>query len=872
MRPRPAGAEERLNHLLRRSCALLALSVLALAPALGQEPVRVRLRPFRLAPDTGAAGLEQALKRLHTTGRLLQITAHPDDEDGGMLTYEARGRGVETMLLSLTRGDGGQNKTGSNLFDELGVLRSLELMESCRYYGVSLRFTRAADFGFSKSPQEAFQKWGRDVVLADMVRVIRTFRPDVVAAGWSGTPADGHGHHQAAGILAPEAVQAAADPTRFPEQIREGLQPWKVKKFYHRTRGAYDLRIDAGQVDPNLGTSYVQFGIEGYSHQASQNAQYFTAPSGASWRQYKRVFSDVPVPDVEEDFFQGLDTTWPGLAARAGAESAKVPGLQEALSGIAADVEEAVRTRAAGPILRGWERLRRLIAQVEAAPLSPAVRLDLLTHLRTKDAGFAEAARLALQLDGFAMRLDDGARIVPGETFTLVARLEVHGTEPVRLEDVTLHLPSGWQQSEVPGGADARERRYRITVPRTAEWTRPYWHRQDPERDALHEVTVPAYQTLPLPPPAVQATIRYRAAGGLGTMEVTGSAADEKRTPLAVLPAYSALFEHATRLVPLGRQSSFPAHVIVRGNVSGEAVVRLHAPEGWSVTPASQRVTFAQTGEEKSVAFQVTPASIAEARAELRAVVSAGGAEFSQGYSTVTRGDLTTFYYFQPSVQRIKVVRVVLPGKLAIGYVTGAGDDILPALQQLGLDVVAVSAEELARGDLSRYDTIVLGIRAYDTRDDVRRYNARLLEYVDRGGTLIVQNNFSTGDFNNGKYTPFPATLSRERVSDERSPVAILAPEDPVFRYPNRITAEDFEGWVQERGVNFMSSFDARYQPLLAANDPGEAPHPGGMLRARVGQGTYLYTGYAFFRQLPAGVPGAIRLYVNLLSAGHEPR
>jgi LmbE family N-acetylglucosaminyl deacetylase len=303
-----------------------------------QQPSPPSVRPERLPQDTGAPGLNQALKKLRTTARLLQITAHPDDEDGGMLTYQSRGQGAEVMLLTLTRGDGGQNKTGSNLFDELGVLRTLELVESDRYYGVKQRFTRVADFGFTKSAEETFEKWGgREVALADMVRVIRTFQPDVVAAGWSGTTRDGHGQHQAAGILTPEAVRAAADPKRFPEQLKEGLYPWQVKKLYSRTRGDdYTLRFEAGKVDPNLGTSYAQFGILGYSQQKSQNASYFPANPGPNYRSYKLVSSALPgAPKThEQDFFDGIDTTLPGLAGRLGAEGSKVSFLHRELTEI----------------------------------------------------------------------------------------------------------------------------------------------------------------------------------------------------------------------------------------------------------------------------------------------------------------------------------------------------------------------------------------------------------------------------------------------------------------------------------------------------------------------------------------------------------
>jgi LmbE family N-acetylglucosaminyl deacetylase len=305
-----------------------------------------QLRPERLPQDTGETGLNQALKKLKTTGRLMQTTAHPDDEDGALLAYMSRGRGVATMLFTLTRGDGGQNKTGSNLFDELGVLRTLELLESGRFYGAEQRFAHVADFGFSKDPQEAFQKWGKDVVLADMVRVIREFRPDVIAAGWSGTPNDGHGHHQASGLLTPEAVRLAADPTKYPE----AGPAWQVQKLYYRTRGDnYTVRVDAAQVDPNLGKSYAEFGVEGYSHQKSQNAEMFKLPSGPIWRSYRMVENTVGKKyepgEHENDFFDGIDTALPGIASRLGDEEKKVPFLRPALVEIDKLVDEAIRTR-----------------------------------------------------------------------------------------------------------------------------------------------------------------------------------------------------------------------------------------------------------------------------------------------------------------------------------------------------------------------------------------------------------------------------------------------------------------------------------------------------------------------------------------------
>lgn len=847
---------------------------------LAQQPAPPSTRPERLPQDTGAAGLNQALKKLKTTARLLQITAHPDDEDGGMLTYQSRGQGAKVMLLTLTRGDGGQNKTGSNLFDELGVLRTLELVESDRYYGVEQRFTRVADFGFTKSADETFQKWGgREVVLADMVRVIRTFRPDVVAAGWSGTARDGHGQHQAAGILTPEAVRAAADPKRFPEQVKEGLHPWQVKKLYSRTRGDdYTLRFEAGKVDPNLGTSYAQFGILGYSQQKSQNASYFPANPGPNYRSYKLVDSALPAAakTQEQDFFDGIDTTLPGLAGGLGAEESKVSFLRTDLKQIEANVDEAMSTRAAAPLLQGWERLRDVVARVEQSSLTPVAKQELLTHLRSKSEQFEEAAQLALGIGLHVTRPGGSQLIVPGERVQLNPAFEISGKTPVKLKRISLELPRGW--NPVPakdynvilkaGHQDFGE--LQLAVPTDAKLTRPYWHRDEPDKQNVHAIDDPEFLTLPFPPSPIKARAVYEVSGITGELNVFATAeASGKRTPLAVVPAFSVLMRHGSQVVPVGRKAAINADMLVRSNLDQkvDAVVRLKVPAGWKAEPALSRVTF-QPGEGKIVPFKVTPGDLQEKRSQVLAELSFANTIYSEGFSVVTRQDLDTSYYYQPAVQKVSVVRVELPKHLKVGYIMGAGDDILPALQQLGLDARLITPEELATGNLGQFNTIVLGIRAYDARDDARQYNQRLLEFVNQGGTLIVQYNSDREVFNSGNFGPFPLEINRQRVSVEDAPVEILAPADRLFNFPNKISASDFDGWIQERGLYFSTQWDEKYQPLLSTADPGEAPSQGGLLRAAHGKGTYIYTGYAFFRQIPAGVPGAIRLYVNLLSAG----
>ena len=399
-----------------RACArfrnLLTFVLLAVACAAAQVPSPwVDTKP--LAVDSGVTGLKFTLRRLHTTARLMHTTAHPDDEDGGMLTLESRGHGVTALQLTLNRGEGGQNKVGSNLLDELGILRTLELLGADRYYGVEQRFTRVADFGFSKTPEETFQKWGgHDPALGDMVRIIRTFRPDVICTRFQGAARDGHGNHQASGILTREAFRAAADPTKFPEQIREGLQPWQAKKLYMdnvRANEDWNVQLETSQDDPLLGESYVQFAFKGLQHQLSQGAGGWKLTEGRRTSYYKMIDSTLPGTPVnaehEKDFFDGVDTSLPALASRLGPDASKVPWLRSRLEEIAKLVDEASAAvekspQSAGkPLLNGLSKTRDLIAKVEASGLSAIEKADLLVELRTKQQQFEEAANLAYSLD-----------------------------------------------------------------------------------------------------------------------------------------------------------------------------------------------------------------------------------------------------------------------------------------------------------------------------------------------------------------------------------------------------------------------------------------------------------------------------------------
>jgi LmbE family N-acetylglucosaminyl deacetylase len=911
-----SAIQRHLSGRAGRAATAGLLIVFLCAVALAQVPSPwVDTKPLPI--DEGTTGLKLVMRQLHTTARLMHTVAHPDDEDGGMLTLEARGRGAVVLQLTLNRGEGGQNMIGADLGDELGVVRTLELLSADRYYGVEQRFTRVADFGFSKTPEETFEKWGgHDVALADMVRVIRTFRPDVICTRFQGNSRDGHGNHQASGILTREAFRAAADPTRFPEQIREGLQPWQAKKLYMdnvRANEDWNVQLETSQVDPLLGESYVQFAFKGLQHQLSQGAGTWHLTEGRRTSYYKLIDSVLPAVPVsnthEKDFFDGIDTSLPSLWYRMGPDQNKGAWVRVDLDWIQRTIDEATKAAdespkaAAVPLLRGLILTGKLIDKIESSSLTTISKADLLAELRAKQEQFEHAANLALGLelsadpgtpDGRPMAEEFatsgngpvlGAVITAGKTFLLVAKFHNGSTGPIAIKQLALDVPQGWKSElfmdKVPdslGPGQGVSVTFRVTPPPDAQITKAYFHRNDPDTDSVYSIYEPRYVTLPLPPPPIYAHVMYALGEREGIIRAVARTPlhDEHGNvwtmPLAAVPQFSIHTVPSTQIIAAQPNPSAELNAQVRSTAdhpSGE--VHAQVPSGWNVQPRSEKVNLEKQGE-RSTKFKVLPDGAKEGRYRVSALVQANGREFQQGYHLVSRPDIGGFFYYEPAVQRTSIVDVKTPPGLKIGYIMGAGDDIPGVLGEIGLDVTLMTPDDVASGNLQRFGTIVLGIRAYDTRDDVKKNNQRLLEYVKNGGTLLVQYNTGPTDFNPGHYTPYPANLSRNRVTKEDAPITLLEPDNQVFHYPNQITQQDFAGWVQERGLYFMDQWDPQYTPLLASNDPGEQPQKGGLLVAKYGNGNYIYTGYAFFRQLPFGVPGAIRFYVNLLSVGHAPR
>ncbi len=641
-----------------------------------------------------------------------------------------------------------------------------------------------------------------------MVRVIRTFRPDVLVARFSGTERDGHGHHQASSILAKEAFRAAADPKRFPEQIAQGLEPWQAKKFYIGNvcgfgamtcdDAKWTIKLNTGEVNADLGGSYVQFAMEGLRHQLSQGSANWTVDPGDRFTFYKLVDSIEP-PKLdkdghEKDFFDGIDTSLPALAR--GIDESKVPKFEWELQQIALRIRKATdaasRNDAAAaviPLAGVAATFKQLSVDVQSASISASAKSDLIARLKEKsrqaETALNDALGVTLEATVVSRAGSDGepekeavkkeadavTTVSPGQDFLVGVDFHNGSGQPLSVEGLKLEVPEGWgtiSEKTKPVAvkpADNLRVVFRLKVPKDAAYTRPYWHRDNPDTESVNRIDDDRYVTLPFPPPVLRARVEYSLAGtdgrsennGIGATVVTrflDDAGRESARPLAVVPAFSVALEPGTQAISTHNGAGSMVTVGITSNLNREVQggLRLELPGGWRSEPAQLAVKFSRRGDKQDFQFKVFPAGLQEGRAKIRAVLDAEGQKFSEGYTVVTREDLGSFYYYQPAVQRVSIVDVQVPHDLKVGYIMGAGDDIPTVLQQMGMNVTMIPPEKLATEDLGGYRTIVLGIRAYDTQKDVAMNNKKLLDFVAAGGTLVVQYNAGVGDFNSRKF------------------------------------------------------------------------------------------------------------------------
>ena len=876
--------------------ALILAFVCRLSPA----PNYADTRP---APeDKGATGLALALRRLQTIASMLHTAAHPDDESTELLAYLARGQGARTAYLSLNRGEGGQNGIGPELSEGLGVIRTEELLAARKLDGAEQYFTRAMDFGFTRSVEETFQKWNREEILGDMVRVIRMMRPMVVVNGFSGTAQDGHGQHQVAGLLTPEAIKAAADPARFPEQIsKEGLQPWQVLKLYGRRfdpvasgpRAAFDV----GVYDPVLGRSYAELAADGRSRHRSQDFGMIQG-RGAQPRAFPRVQCSVEAPEVERSLFTGIDVSIVGIAKFAGKEGDRMLPTLDKIKELAAKALAEFRIEhpdAIAPHLAaGLREVRALRSGLGS--LDPASKATVDGMLALKEKQFNDA--LTKSHGVIVDALSNTGIVTPSEAVDVTTKVylgrlsQAENGSAAAAPQVKLIAPPAWRvepfepQQEQLTGIQAfmrgQERpdvvaTHRAAVPENEPSSQPYWLAKPRTKDQFDwpadgDAGMP--RNLPFAPSLLHARVELTLNGERVVVQqpVEFRFADktfgEIRRELKVAPALTLTVYPQLLVMPAGsadRTREISVEITHNARRATAGSVKLVAPQGWRVEADPKPLAFNRQNEKTARTFRVTPPAGATGTFDLKAVAEANGREYANGYSVISYPHIETHFMYRPATVKTEVFDVKVASNLKVGYVMGSGDDGPEALRQMGVNVNLIGPAELASGGLSVYDTIVLGIRVYEVNEDVMANNKRLLDYVSNGGTLVVQ--YNKNEYANGNFAPYPVKMAYgDRVADENAPITVLAPDHPLFNFPNKITANDWKGWVQERGLYFLSEWDARYTPLLAAPDDTGKLLNGGHLIAQVGKGNYIFTGYAWFRQFPAGVPGAYRLFANLVS------
>ncbi len=866
-----------------------------------------------MAGATNASEVWRALQRLQTTATVLHTVAHPDDENGALLTWLSRARGVRTGLYSTTRGEGGANLIGPELFDALGIVRTEEHLAAVRYYGIDLFFSSAVDFGYSKRLDETLEKWDYQMLLEDMVRLIRLYRPDVILSRFQGNRQDGHGHHQASGVLTLEAFRAAGDASRFPEHLAAGLQPWQPKKLYitrsrwrrsnTETSDAPMLKIDTGEYNALLGLSYSQIARQGLSYQRSQGVGQTRASKGAAVTELRLVDTTLTEQQKsEESLFDGIDTTIMGMAKLANAGlDAEFAQLQESVDAAVRNYDARHPWTVVPHLASGLKTARGLIENVQHIDLDDNTRSHLLFLLRNKEQEFMTAANAALGLSlevlvqSTATRSSETFAVaIPGQKFSIGMRMVNPAPVAAELVNALLHTPQGWEAHRVQEDSDWEgitpiqtnkpiSVMFEVKVAPEADYTQPYWTRASEYHDAVYTLKRPEFRFLPFAPPEVNGVVTYRIDGVDFTLTQPAQTVSinrpwgERRRLLTVAPAISVSVAPHIGVIPIsepdvaGGDTTFTATVEMLNNVKGEAegTLSLKLPDGWRSSPENAPFAFTHEGASKTFSFQVSTKNV-EAGTEytIQAIATYNGEAYTTGYQAIDHPDLEPRHLYRQAVMTLHSIPLKVPSNVSVGYIMGVGDRVPEALQQIGIDVEMLDREELRTSDLNRFDTILVGIRAYAVRQDLIAYNGRLLDYVHKGGNLIVQ--YQTPEFDAAPFGPYPYTMGRrpEEVSEEYARVTILMPDHPIFHHPNRITAADFEDWVEERGSKFLTEWDTNYQALLTCNDREQEPQHGGFLTTKYGQGTYTYAAYAFYRQLPAGVAGAYRLFINMLTLG----
>ena len=901
--------------------AVILVFLLAAVAAIPVGYAQNRMTYSIVTANNGHVALGLAIRKLGVAATFMQAPAHPDDETNALFALFGYGMGFRTIDVQNNRGEGGQNEIGPELFHDIGVLRTSELLAAHRIDGAEQYFTRALDYGYSFDPEEVIDKWGRDMIIGDYVRLFRTLRPDIIVTmniqGRGGDRA-----HEATTVLVREAYRAAGDRNRYPEQIAGGLQPWQPKKLYFNAgfgvvgqrggrgdgvptsqTGVKVTRVNPQQYDELLGRTYSEIGTDAHSNHKCQGTGGLPALPGFGGGRgfgngplsYQLVDSTIPgeMQKDETGLFDGIDTSLAGIVQYAGANPPDA--LKNGVAAIVTQAEAAKKAFDAGddaatvaPIEAGLTAVRALRSQLTSMRLSAAAHYEIEFRLKNKERDYEDAVLAAhgLTFDAIA---DDGL-VVAGQPVKLSLLAVNRGASDV---DVTSVAISGFDSAAAcTANAVKKDAVYtcsseaKVPVgakPTTTYFNDSYWDHPSSEAIEHFEPGVPF--GVPFAPTPFRATFHVKA----GSVEVTRDLPIEfryvkdiyngdKRMELNVVPAFSVKVTPGLLVIPQAASVQREVHVAVTSGAKGaaQATVALELPTGWKATPASAPIGFTHEDESLTARFLVdAPANVKTGDYALRAVVTSaatGTTRFATGYQEIEYPHVQRRQVIKPAEASVKVVDVKTVPNISVGYVVGVGDQVPPALEQLGAKVTFVDQDDLAWGDLSKYDVIVTGVRAYERRADLRAYNKRLLDYAEKGGTVIVQ--YNKFEFNQQQFGPYPALVSGNRVSDENVPVKVLVPDNPVFNFPNKIGPQTWANWTQERGLYFLGEKDPKYVDLVSMTDsfqdnPGEKL--GSFVEARVGRGRWIYLGLGLWRQLPAGTVGAYQLMENLIALPKAP-
>jgi LmbE family N-acetylglucosaminyl deacetylase len=833
-----------ITHCWRAAVVAAILGVAGTANSADAPPL--------LSPETMNAGeIQLALQKLNVLGRVLYIAAHPDDENTNLMAFWANGSLYDAAYLSVTRGDGGQNLIGPELGERLGVIRTEELLDARRIDHARQFFTRAIDFGFSKTADETMHIWDHDKILADVVWVVRNFRPDVIVTRFSPEDEKTHGHHTASAILAREAFSAAADPNRFPEQLAF-VKPWQATRLVWNTSPFFFTNrnlpfdptgltvLEAGGYNPLLGKAYTEIAAASVSMHKSQGVG--RPPLRGARKEYFKPLEGRP---MTSSLFEGVDTSWSRVA---NSES------------VAAEI-------------------RQIISKFN--PADPAASVPELLKLRQAMSGIQDESWIAekkAQLDkiiaaclGLHVEASTATEaFTPGQTATIKLEAINRSNIPVTLQEV--RFPNTGDSNKIDAALPSNElvtKDLSSRIPDDAPYSQPYWLRKP---EALGTFAVDDQKLIGLPEnsPALPVEIVLQVSGQelrylVDTKYRTvDPVAGEVRNPVVISPPAFVNVGNSVFVFPTNDAKPVSVRVTAAtGPVKGE--LKLAAPQGWEISPASIPVDLKAADAEMVATFSVKPPN-QTGEGTLRAIVSIDGRDYSLERVRISYPHIGVQTLMPPA--QAKLVRADIRKKgERIGYIPGAGDDVPESLRQIGYSVKMLSEPEITAKNLAQFSAVVLGIRASNTQDRISNWLPELFAYVKEGGVAVAQYN-TLADLKTNQLGPYPLEISRDRVTDENAQVRVLAPNNPLMNIPNKITPKDFDGWVQERGLYFPNKWDPAWTPILSCNDPKEKPLDGGLLVAKSGKGFFVYTTYSWFRQLPAGVPGAYRLFANMLSLG----